>query len=71
MLSLPETHRGAILGLVSAFSTGGCAISTVIYGFLGDVFPLTAVFIAGNLLSILPMAYLCFHKNTKQFVLTH
>ncbi len=71
MLALPEENRGAILGLVSAFSTGGCALSAVIFGVLGDMIPLYIVFIAGNVLSLLPMAYLCFHKKTREFVLTH
>ena len=71
MLALPEENRGAILGFVSAFSTGGCALSAVIFGVLGDLFPLYIVFIAGNVLSLLPMLYLCLHKKTKEFISTH
>lgn len=71
MLALPEENRGAILGFISAFSTGGCALSAVIFGVLGDLFPLYIVFIAGNVLSLLPMLYLCLHKKTKEFVLSH
>ncbi len=71
MLALPEENRGAILGFVSAFSTGGCALSAVIFGVLGDLFPLYIVFIAGNVLSLLPMLYLCLHKKTRDFVLSH
>ena len=71
MLALPEENRGAILGFVSAFSTGGCALSAVIFGVLGDLFPLYIVFIAGNALSLLPMLYLCLHKKTRNFILTH
>ena len=71
MLALPEENQGAILGFVSAFSTGGCALSAVIFGVLGDLFPLYIVFIAGNALSLLPMLYLCLHKKTRNFILTH
>ena len=71
MLALPEENRGAILGFISAFSTGGCALSAVIFGVLGDLFPLYLVFMAGNVLSLLPMLYLCLHKKTKEFVLSH
>ncbi|MGM9550391.1 MAG: MFS transporter [Faecousia sp.] len=71
MLALPEENRGAILGFVSSFSTGGCALSAVIFGILGDIFPLYLVFIAGNLLSVIPMVYMCLHKNTREFVLTN
>ena len=71
MLALPEENRGAILGFIQSASVGGTALSTVIYGFLGDVFPLHLVFSLGSALSLLPMLYLCFHPNTKEFVLSH
>lgn len=71
MLALPEENRGSILGFIQAASTGGTALSAVIYGFLGEVFPLYLVFIAGSALSLIPMLFVCFHRNTKTFVLTH
>ena len=71
MLALPEDKRGALLGFISAASTGGTALSAVVYGVLGDVFPLPAVFVVGNLLSLPLMVYLCLHKDTKEFVLIH
>ena len=71
VLALPEENRGAILGFVSAFSTGGCALSAVIYGALGDVFPLYLVFVAGTLLSAAPMLYMCLHKDSREFILSH
>lgn len=69
MLALPEESRGGILGFISSASTGGSALSAVIYGILGDVFPLYMVFVAGCILSFLPMAYMCLHKNTREFIL--
>ena len=71
MLALPEENRGAILGFIQSASVGGTALSAVIYGFLGDVFPIYLVFAAGNAISLLPMLYLCFHPRTKRFVLEH
>ena len=71
MLALPEENRGAILGFIQAACTGGSALSALVYGFLGDVFPLYLVFAAGCALSLLPMLYVCFHKNTKEFILAH
>lgn len=71
MLALPEENRGAIIGFVSAASTGGCALSAVIFGVLGDVFPLYLVFVTGNLLTIPPMLYLCLHKNTREFIISN
>ena len=71
MLALPEENRGAIIGFVSAASTGGCALSAVIFGVLGDVFPLYLVFVAGSLLTIPPMLYLGLHKNTREFIISN
>ena len=71
MLALPEDDRGAVLGFIQAASTGGTALSTVIFGVLGDVMPLYLVFTVGNLISLVPMLYLCLHRETKKFVLEH
>ena len=71
MLALPEENRGAILGFIQSASTGGTALSAVIYGVLGDFFPLYLVFTVGNLISLVPMLYMCFHPRTREFVLKH
>lgn len=71
MLALPEDKRGALLGMVSAASSGGSALSAVIYGILCDVFPIHLVFAAGSLLTLPLLIYLCFHKDTKEFITTH
>lgn len=71
MLALPEENRGAILGFVQAASTGGMALSALIYGMLGDVFPLYLVFAAGAAISLVPMLCLCFHPRVKEFILNH
>ena len=71
MLSLPEENRSAILGFIHSAATGGIALSTVIYGLLGDVFPLYIVFIIGNAISLVPMLYMCFHPSTREFVIEH
>ena len=69
MLALPEENRSAILGFIQSASVGGSALSAVIYGVLGDAFPLYLVFAAGNAISLAPMLYMCFHPKTKTFVL--
>ena len=71
MLALPEENRGAILGFIQSASVGGTALSAVIYGFLGDVFPLYIVFAVGSFLSLAPMLYMCLSRRTKEFVLNH
>lgn len=68
VLAMPDENRAAMLGVVSSASMGGCALSSVIFGVLGDFFPLYLVFVAGNVLSIVPMVWMCIHKNTKEFI---
>ena len=70
-LALPEENRSAILGLMQSASVGGSALSVVVYGLLGDVFPLYLVFAVGNAISIVPMLYLCFHNKMREFILKH
>ena len=70
-LALPEENRGAMLGFIQSASTGGTALSAVIYGLLGDVVPLYLVFAAGCILSLIPMLYMCFHPNTRNFIQSH
>ena len=71
MLALPEENRGAILGFMQSSSTGGMALSALVYGILGDLFPLPIVFSVGTALSLVPMFYLCFHPRTKAFIESH
>ena len=71
MLALPEENRSAILGFISSASVGGTALSTVVYGVLGDVFPLYLVAAVGTVISLAPMLYLCIHPKTREFVLEH
>lgn len=71
MLALPEANRGAILGFIQAACTGGSAVSAVIYGMLGDMFPLYLVFSAGTAISLVPMLCMCFHPRVKEFILSH
>ena len=71
MLALPEENRSAILGFMQSASVGGMALSAVVYGVLGDVFPLYLTFVVGGALNLVPMLYLCFHPKTKEFILEH
>ncbi len=71
MLALPEENRSAILGFLQSACTGGMALSSVIYGVLGDFFPLQYLFAVGTILSFMPMMYLCFNKKTREFILSN
>jgi hypothetical protein len=44
-------------------------LSAIMYGVIGDVFPLYLVFAAGSAISIIPMIYMCFNPKTKSFIL--
>ena len=69
MLALPEKNRSAVLGFIGSASVGGSALSAIIYGLLGEVFPLYIIFAIGNAISLIPMLYLCFHKEIRRFVM--
>ena len=71
MLALPKENRSAILGFIQSASVGGSALSAVIYGLLGDLFPLYIVFAIGEAIALLPMLYMCFHSKTKAFIVEH
>lgn len=71
MLALPEENRGAIMGFLSSAPVAGSALSSVIYGLLGDVFPLYLVFVAGTVLSLIPMVYTFFNPKIREFILNH
>ena len=71
ILALPEKNRGAIMGFISSASVGGTALSSVIYGIMGDIFPLYIVFVAGTTISLIPFTYLCFNERTKEFILAN
>jgi MFS family permease len=68
MLALPEQNRSAILGVFRSGTIGGSALSAVIYGFLGELFPLYIVFIVGSVLSLPIMIFMCFHPRIKRFI---
>ena len=71
MLALPEKNRGSILGFISSASVGGSALSSVIYGVLGDIFPLYIVFAIGSAISLIPLIFLCAHPRTKAFIVSN
>ncbi len=68
MLALPEQNRSTMLGVFQSGCVGGCALSAVIYGFLGELFPLYIVFTMGSVLSLPIMIFMCFHPRIKRFI---
>jgi len=67
-LALPKENRSSILGVFSSAAVGGTALSAVIYGLLGELFPLYAVFAVGSIISLPVMIFMCFNPNVKQFI---
>ena len=68
-LALPQDNRGAILGFVSAFSTGGSALSALAYGALCEIYPTWIIFSIGTSITLIPIIYMCIDKNVKRFIL--
>jgi len=68
MLALPKKNRSAIIGVFRSGSVGGSALSAVIYGVLGEFFPLYILFAIGSTLSLPIMIFMCFHPKIKQFI---
>lgn len=71
MLALPEENRSGIMGFINAASVGGTALSALIYGLLGDIFPLYIIFSVGAVICLAPMMWMCLHKRVKEFVLSN
>lgn len=71
MLALPQDNRGTVLGMATSGSIGSSALSSMIYGILGDIFSLQLVFVISNIIAIIPLYLLCVSKTTKAFILSH
>ena len=54
LLALPDQSRGVLLGLIAAVTTLGCAISSLIYGFLGNIMSIELLGLIGSILSAVP-----------------
>jgi len=70
MLLMPEENRAACIGFLSASCMGGMALSTLIYGLLGELFPIANIAIVGSLISMIPMIMFTRSKEVKAAVLS-
>ena len=68
ILSIPHDKRGVIIGFISAASTVGMALSTVMYGLLAEVISLSSLGIIGTVVSLIPFAILGSDPKVKGFV---
>lgn len=68
ILSIPHDKRGVIIGFISAASTVGMALSTVVYGVLAEGVSLSWLGVFGALLSLIPFAILARDSKVKGFV---
>ena len=62
---------GMLTVLYSAAGALLLAVGLGVYPFLGDIFPLYLVFVAGAILTLVPMVFACFHRITREFLSTH
>ena len=68
ILSIPHDKRGVIIGFISAASTCGMALSTVVYGVLAEGISLSWLGVFGALLSLIPFVILGRDDKVKGFV---
>ena len=68
MQAMPKGRRGVILGIVSAASTGAQALSTLLYGFIGEILPLTVVYGVCNLMALIPMTVQCRSRDVYRLI---
>ncbi len=65
ILAIPADKRGMIIGFVMTASTGGVAISSLMYGFFAEFVPMTVLAIIGLSLAAIPMLWLTLDKRMK------
>ena len=68
ILSIPHDKRGVIIGFISAASTVGMAMSTVVYGVLAETISLSWLGVFGAILSLIPFIILARDSKVKEFV---
>ncbi len=66
MLMMPNDKRSAILGFIMASSTGGTALSTLIYGFLAEIFPIYIIGVVGMCIALIPIIIMTTNKDLKK-----
>ena len=71
MLALPEQQRSTIIGIITASSAGGSALSSLLYGFLVEWFPLSYVGAVGMLVSLLAMLPMLRSKSAMAVLSAH
>lgn len=65
ILAIPADKRGMIIGFVMTASTGGVAISALMYGFFAEFIPITTLAIIGLSLAAIPMLWLTLDRRMK------
>ena len=63
---IAEQHRGKVFGLVNAYSCGGIALSTLMYGFISEGLGVVNTYILFAILSLIPTVLYCVNKYIPQ-----
>lgn len=58
ILMIDEKHRGKVLGILTAITEGGVAVSMLLYGVLSEVWGVQTVALAGAVVTVLPLLLL-------------
>ncbi len=66
--AMPKENRGAVTGIVATASTGAGAISTLLYGFIGDLIPMKTLFLAAALIVLIPGCFAYTNRNIKNLI---
>ena len=68
MEAIEPAYHGRVLALYNAACIGTMAISMVIYGFLGDLFGVVPVSLAGGVLTLIPAFFFVMHPTLRELL---
>lgn len=68
MEAIEPAYHGRVLALYNAACIGTMAISMVIYGFLGDLFGVVPVSLAGGVLTLIPALFFVMHPTLRELL---
>ena len=63
LIIIPENQRATILGFIFTSSIGGQALSTIVYGWLAELYPVSLIGIVGTLLGVVAILLMVFNKE--------
>ncbi|MCE5196204.1 MAG: MFS transporter [Negativicutes bacterium] len=68
MVGVEPTQRGKLAGVMTTMSNSLCPVSSLIYGFLGEIYPLSNLFIIGMLLGCGSLSLIFLSAQVRDFI---